>query len=154
MKKFYFLFLGIAFLACSQEKKVETKKQEISYDINKYIFPETKNITEKNFVEKINTQIKHFDSEPIYYFRINKQNCIIEVKVNDVFSFDDFEISNLITPIEINQILKSGKQKVTIKMYPVGNLNNESWGRENDAPAISLTEDSNVTISVVKIDEK
>lgn len=146
----------VSLIRCSQDKIVEKTNFENKtiMNIDQYIFPEAKNITEKNFVEKINTEIKHFDSEPIYYFRINKQNCIIEVKVNDVFSFDDFEISNLITPIEINQILKSGKQKVTIKMYPVGNLNNESWGKENDTPAISLTEDSSVTISVVKIDEK
>ena len=149
------LCLGFFSFGCSQkEKTLVGKDMKLTYNINDYIFPEAKDITTSNFVEKLNSEIKHFDAEPIYYFRINKQNCIIEIKVNDVYSFDDYEISNLITPIEINQILKSGQQKITIKMYPVGNLNNESWGKETEAPMTELTENSSVEIIVVSIDEK
>ena len=92
---------------------------KLTYNINDYIYPEAKNITESNYVEKLNSQIKHFNEEPIYYLRTNKQNCLIEVYVNDVRNFRDYEISNYITPIEISNVLKSGSQKITVKMYPI-----------------------------------
>lgn len=54
------------------------------YDINQYIPQESKNINNNNYSEKVYESIKHYDKEPIYYFRVNKQNCLIEIKVNDV----------------------------------------------------------------------
>lgn len=92
MKKlFYFLVLGFAFLACSQEKKVEPKKQEISYDINKYIFPEAKDVTAENFENKLISNVIHYDNEPVYYFRVHKENCLIEIYTNDVVEHIDYE---------------------------------------------------------------
>ena len=156
MRKLLSMFcLGFFFFGCSQKEKTGMEhKITNTFDINQYISSESKTITKKNYAEKVFENIKHYKSEPIYYFRTNKQNCLIEIYVNDVQMHKDYEISNLITPFEINQILKSGTQKVTIKMYPVGNLNNESWGKDNQAPITELSENSSVEISVVRIDEK
>ena len=112
------LFTSVNLISCSQEqsKNIENKN---AMNVEQYIFPEAKNITESNYVEKLNSQIKHFNEEPIYYLRTNKQNCLIEVYVNDIREFRDYKISNYITPIEISNVLKSGSQTITVKMYPI-----------------------------------
>lgn len=158
MKKVIFILaFAISITSCSQNKNQPstTYNKKTMYDINQYIFPEAKDITEANFVEKLNSQIKHYDSEPIYYFRTSKKNCLIEIYVNDVSLFDDYEISNYITPTPLSSLfLKSGEQKVTVKMYPIGNLNNESLGVKDALPINKLTEESQVMISIISIDEK
>lgn len=146
---------AFSIMSCSQTNKQSiTNNQQPMYDINQYVFPEAKDITEKNYVDKVVSNIKHYDKEPIYYLRINKQNCLIEVYVNNVHIYKDFEVSNLVTPIEVGHILKSGKQSITVKMYPVGNLNNENLGVKDAPPVTKLEEGSQVSISVVTIDEK
>ena len=157
MRKVLVIFCsGISFLGCSQkEKTLVAKDMKLTYNINDYIYPEAKDITESNYANKLNSQIKHYKEHPIYYIRTHKQNCLIEVYVNDVRNFRDYEISNYITPTSISSLfLKSGSQRITVKMYPVGNLNNESWGKDNQAPITELSENSSVEISVVRIDEK
>lgn len=124
------------------------------YDINKYITPEAKEVTEANFVGKLSSQIKHYPQEPIYYLRVNKQNCLIEVLINDVKLYNDYELSNFVTPRKIaGKILKSGKQEVTVRMYPVENLVNESYGREGE-PITKLLDNSTVNIKVVLVDNQ
>jgi len=157
MKKVIFILaFAISITSCSQNKDQQstTNSKKNMYDINQFIFPEAKEITQANFVEKLDSQIKHYDNEPVYYFRINKQNCLIEIYVNDISIYDDYKLSNLITPIEIGNILKSGSQKVTVKMYPVGNLNNETLGVKDVSPVTKITEGAQVMISVINIDEK
>jgi hypothetical protein len=156
MRKSLLIFcLGFFSLGCSQkEKTAMDNKPQKTYNINDFIFPEAKDITENNYVEKLNSQIKHYQNEPIYYFRINKQNCLVEVYINDVITYDDYELSNVITPTEIGNILKSGQQTVTVKMYPLGNLLNEDLGLENQPPATKLSNKAQVDISVVLMDNK
>jgi hypothetical protein len=158
MKKIiYILTLALSITGCSQNKKnptIKTTQPKIMYDINQYIFPEAKEITEHNYVEKLSSKIIHYDKEPIYYMRMNKQNCLVEIYINDIALHGDYEISNFITPIEIGNILKSGSQKVTVKMYPIGNLNNESLAIKDALPMTKLTEASQVVVNVISIDEK
>nr|WP_314499511.1 hypothetical protein [uncultured Chryseobacterium sp.] len=156
MKKVIFvLAFTLSITGCSQNQQSTINNQQPMYDIDQYIFPEAKDITEANFVEKLNSQIKHYNSEPIYYFRTNKRNCLIEIYVNDVSLFDDYDLSNYITPTPLSSLfLKSGEQKVTVKMYPIGNLNNESLGVKDAVPVTKLTEESQVMISIISIDEK
>lgn len=159
MKKLISLIIiSASFLSCNQKGKV---KQENSInnplamrDITKYISSEAKNITENNFVDKLNQQIKHYDKEPVYYLRINKQNCVVRIYLNDVNIYDDYELSNVITPTEITNILSSGNQEVKIKMFPVDNLINEDLGLENEAPATKLSSKANVEIEIFKMDNK
>lgn len=147
--------LVISILGCSQKNSnKENIIKKVPMDIQNYIPKESKGINEDNYIEKVFNSIKHYDKEPIYYFRINKQNCILEIYVNDVDNYRDYELSNLITPEEVGNILKSGEQKVTVKMYPVGNLLNESWGKTDGKPMTELSENSTVSIEVVSIDEK
>ncbi|KFC20427.1 hypothetical protein [Chryseobacterium sp. FH1] len=126
----------------------------MTYNINGYVHEESKNITADNYAEKINLQINHYNNEPIYYFRINKQNCLIRTYVNNINLYDDYELSNVITPIEIGNILKSGQQTVMVKMYPVGNLINEDLGLENELPATELSDKAKVDIDIVVMDNK
>ena len=147
--------LGFIFLGCSQKEKTKVAHKITNiFDINQYIFPEAKDITAENFVEKVFACIKHYHKEPIYYFRINKQNCLIEVYINDINNYGDFELSNTITPTKIGHILKSGKQEIKVKMYPVGNLINEDLGKENAPPAITLSNNAEVEIEVIMMDNK
>ncbi|WP_336687346.1 hypothetical protein [Chryseobacterium bernardetii] len=157
MKKLFLMLMAtISLSGCSQKKEQQLNhKQENSmHDISKYIFPEAKDVTETNFVEKISSQIKHYDKEPLYYLRINKQNCLVRVYINDVNIYDDYELSNVITPTEISNILKSGPQKVKVRMYPVGDLINKDLGLENEPPATKLSDKAKVDISVVMMDNK
>jgi hypothetical protein len=154
-KIIYIIIMSISFIGCGQEKNQQsTNNSKIMYDINQYIPEESKHITSENYAEKVLESIKHYDSEPIYYYRINKQNCLIEVKINDVVDYKDYKLSNIITPSEIGHILKSGQQTVTVKMYPVGNLINEDLGLENQPPATKLSNKAQVDISVVLMDNK
>lgn len=159
MRKFiYLIVIGTSFISCGQNKKYSLEKtsnnSKTMYDINLYLSPEAKEINVGNFVSKLNSQIKHYDSEPMYYFRINKQNCLVEVYVNDVINNYDYELSNVITPINIFPLLKSGAQKVTVKMYPVGNLINQDLGLENQSPATIMSAKAQVDIEVVMMDNK
>lgn len=100
MKKVIFILaLALSITSCGQNKKQQStiNSQQSTYDINQYISPEAKDITKSNFVEKLKAQIKHYANEPVYYFRINKQNCLIEIYVNDISVYDDYELSNRIT---------------------------------------------------------
>lgn len=157
--------MAISLTSCGQQKEDKQNDKSsnkssnnpssmVKYDINNYIFPEAREITAKNFAEKTVAQIKDYSQKPRYYFRINKQNCFIRIYINDVNIYDDYRVSNYITPIAIDHILTSGKQKVTIKMFPVGNANNEDFGINDAPPMTKLTAGSQVAVSVISIDEK
>lgn len=151
-KAFVLIMVAISLLGCSQDKKQNQNRKEMNID--NYIPEESKNIDRNNYADKVYESIKHYDSEPIYYYRIDKQNCLIEVKINDVVDYKDYELSNIITPSEIGHILKSGQQTVTVKMYPVGDLINKDLGLENSPPATKLSDKAKVEISVVMMDNK
>ncbi|MBP2617814.1 hypothetical protein [Chryseobacterium jejuense] len=157
MKKTLLIILGFSLYACGQENKQKNNNEiqsSISMNVNQYIPEESKNVNENNYTSKVLESIKHYDKEPVYYLRINKQNCLIEVKINDVVDLKDYELSNIITPIKIGQILKSGQQKITVRMYPVGDLINKDLGLENEPPATRLSDKAKVDISVVMMDNK
>ncbi|MCG8734660.1 hypothetical protein [Tenacibaculum finnmarkense] len=152
MRYFILLCVTLSLSACAQKKNQKQKPK--MYNIENYLEEGSKNITVDNFVTKIIENKKSYDSEPLYYLRINKQMCLIEVFVNGVLILQDNELSNYVTPHEINySIFKSGEQTVTIKMYPVENLINESFGREG-TPITELQDNSSVAIKVVKIDNR
>ena len=129
--------------ACGQEKKesINTKIMNIQYpDINA-----------SNFEQRLSNAVKHYEKEPMYYMRINKINCLVEILVNDYPVHDDYELSNYATPLEINDaILKSGEQKLTYRLYPVGDLIKEEYG-EGDT-VTTLTNNTSISISIIKMD--
>lgn len=142
----------ISLLGCKKEMKQNDNIKEMNID--QFIPQESKDINKNNFAEKINSQIKHYHKEPIYYLRIYKQNCLIRTYVNNINLYDDYELSNVITPIEVGNILKSGQQTVTVKMYPVGDLINKDLGLENQPPSTKLSDKAKIDISVVMLDNK
>ncbi|MBF7092013.1 hypothetical protein IUY40_10730 [Flavobacterium sp. ALJ2] len=143
MRKLLVLFgiLSVVF-ACGQEKNpINTKIMNIQY-------PE---INATNFVSEIAKQVKRYEKEPMYYMRINKSNCVVEVLVNDYPVHKNYELSNYATPIAINRaILKSGEQTFTYRLYPVGDLIKEEYG-EGDT-VTTLTDNTAIAISIIKMD--
>jgi len=138
----YISFLIFLF-ACVQEKK----QPEISIKINTE-FPE---ISASNFEQKLLESVKHYKKEPLYFMRINKLNCIIEVLLNDYPVHKDYKLSNYATPLAINRaILRSGEQKLTYRLYPIGDLLKEEYG-EGDT-VTTLTNGTSVFITIVKMD--
>lgn len=129
--------------ACGQEKK-----QSINIDTMNTQYPE---INATNFEQRLSNAVKHYDKEPIFYMRINKINCLVEVLINDYPVHYDYELSNYATPLSINRaILKSGEQKLTYRLYPVGNLIKEEYG-EGDT-VTTLTNGTSISISIIKMD--
>jgi hypothetical protein len=146
MKKLFFLIVVFVFVfACGQEKK-----QSININTMNTQYPE---INSNNFEQRLSNTVKHYDKEPMYYMRINKINCLIEVLINDSPVHKDYELSNYATPLEINHaILKSGEQKLTYRLYPIGNLLKENYGEGNTVT--TLTNNTSISISIIKMDNK
>ena len=137
------LTLATLFTACGQEKKntIKTLTMNIQY-------PE---INAKNFEQRLLNSVKRYDKEPLYFIRINKINCLVEVLINDYPVHKDYKLANYATPLRINDaILKSGEQKLTYRLYPVGNLIKEEYG-EGDT-VTTLTDNTAVSISIIKLD--
>ncbi len=110
-------------------------------------------ITSENFVEQVAMRVKRYKEEPMYYLRIGKANCMIEVLVNDMPVYKSYELSNLASPLRINSsILKSGIQTVTVRMYPVGDLIKEEY--EHGETITQLGDASAVSINVISIDKQ
>ncbi|WP_165829006.1 hypothetical protein [Flavobacterium sp. HTF] len=144
MKNFLITFsLAILFSACGKENKkpINTKIMNIQY-------PE---VNATNFEQKLSNAVKHYEKEPMYFMRVNKINCLVEIFVNDYRVHKDYELSNYATPLEINDaILKSGEQKLTYRLYPVGDLIKEEYG-EGDT-VTKLTNNTSISISIIKMD--
>ncbi|MDI9309581.1 MAG: hypothetical protein QM535_05150, partial [Limnohabitans sp.] len=110
-------------------------------------------INAKNYVAKMIEKVKHYDKEPLYYIRIGKANCLVEVLVNDRLVHYNYELSNFATPIVINEgIFASGTQKMTVRMYPIGDLMKQEYG-EGQAMT-NLTSLSAVDIRIITMDNK
>jgi hypothetical protein len=105
--KLFFSLLMVCFCGCSQNK-TETIMQN----------PE---ITEKNIVNKLSSEVKHYEYEPMYFLSYEQNICYSEILVNDILVNKNFaEIMDGGT-FEINNcIFKSGTQKVTLRLYPAG----------------------------------
>jgi len=148
MKKLTILLCAIMLQACAQDKKKTTKEknQPIEKNMNT-------TITAQNFVDQMVNQTIHFNDQPMYYLRINKVNCLYEVLVNDFPVDKMYELGYNAAPTEINQvILKSGIQKVTYRLYPIGNLMAENY--EGNHPTIeTLINDTEIEIEVIRVDD-
>jgi len=148
------LTLAIAFSlqGCSQEKK------EINKNAMNTKYPK---INSNNIEQKLFESVQNYPTEPMYYMRLAKSNCVIEVLVNDFPIYKSYELSNLATPWEINHaILKNGEQKLTYRLYPIGNLIAETYDSYENGKAIvektitTLTDLTAVSINIIKMDKK
>ncbi len=106
MKKIILCLALIASLNSCSQKKEQLKETNMD-------------ITANNIVNKINEQVKHYPKEPIYYLYAANSLCVYEILVNDYPIHQNYEYVQLATPIYINEaILKSGRQKITYRLYP------------------------------------
>lgn len=88
---------------------------------NKSQIMQNSNITSDNIVEEITKEVKHFPSEKIYKIRHENEYCYYEIYINDIPVFRNFN-NNVPDAFNINNsIFKNGTQKITYKMFPVGN---------------------------------
>ncbi|TRX37437.1 hypothetical protein FNW52_05605 [Flavobacterium sp. ZT3R18] len=104
-KALVYLALIASLNSCSQKKE---QLKEINM-----------NITSDNIADKITEQVKHYPKEPIYYLYASNSLCIYEILVNDYPIHKNYKYEQEATPIYINKaILKSGRQKITYRLYP------------------------------------
>ncbi|MCG8734791.1 hypothetical protein G1K90_12495, partial [Tenacibaculum finnmarkense] len=125
-------------LGCAQNKKDKKSMQ-------------TKEITTGNFIQRMKEEVKLYDNQPMYLLRINQEYCTYEVLINDFPVYENYDLGVNATGIKINKaILKSGEQTVTLRMYPIGNLEQEAYGDEMPYYK-TLTKGSSIRIEVIKI---
>ena len=99
--RFFLILLMIYLTACSQVKKETMKTSRDIYSLYK--------------------EIKKYNEEPMYKLILTSSECSFYVLVNDIPLYKFFGQSGGVgaTSLPMNwNIEKSGKQKITIKMYP------------------------------------
>lgn len=82
---------------------------------------EQNKITMDGYKLKLADKIQKYDKQPYYTLQINKQNCRVLVRINDLpfpWNFFEDEGESVLLPIN-NQIPKSGGQTITIEVYPM-----------------------------------
>ena len=76
-------------------------------------------ITAENALSVKEKMIKHFPKEPLYYVYMDHEQCFFEILVNDIPAFRYFQDGGIMSPVLLNNfIAKSGKQKITYRLYP------------------------------------
>lgn len=76
-------------------------------------------ITADNALSVKEKMIKHFPKEPLYYVYMDHEQCFFEILVNDIPAFRYFQDGGIMSPVILNNyIAKSGKQKITYRLYP------------------------------------
>ncbi len=109
-----------------------------------------KDVTDANFVEKMNALVQHYDEEPTYFLRPLQSNCVFEILVNDRLIYKEYTLEKLASPLNINYgILSSGTQEVTVRLYPIGDLIQKTYGGESK-PVTTLPEKTQMNIEVVR----
>ncbi|WP_233195759.1 hypothetical protein [Aquimarina sp. MAR_2010_214] len=145
--KVWCTYFSVLSCVTALDHKKQTQPMAVTDQIN------IQDITSDNIVEAIHAKVQQYKEEPMYYLRIGKVNCLIEVLVNDMPVYKSYELSNLASPLRINSsILKSGIQTVTVRMYPVGDLIKEEY--EYGETITQLGDASAVSITVTQIDKQ
>jgi len=103
-----FVVLILGLMGCGQKPQSENEIMETS-----------PKLTSKNYIGTMLKAVKHYPNEPYYYLFINHQACYFEILVNDLPVYKYFKDGQMVTPTDIfYAIKKSGKQKITYKLYP------------------------------------
>ena len=127
MRTAIFLMFIIITSSCAQEKRGEKKAMDT--DKKKSQMNE-QDVNVGNIVDYMASQVKEYDEHPMYAIRPLQNNCIFEILVNDIPVYAEFSLEKLGTPYTINsRILKSGPQTLTYRLYPIGDLMVEQFGK-------------------------
>ena len=104
----YMVIMSI--LSCSQTDKTKQTETQLEGPV----------LTAENYVPTMLKEIKHFHKEPVYRVYVKNSLCLYEVLVNDYPVAKSFNYAQEMTSSDINNaILQSGKQKLTLRIYPV-----------------------------------
>lgn len=99
----------MSIISCSQTEKNKQTETKMAYPI----------LTTENYIPTMLKEIKHYPKEPVYQVYVRNSLCLYEVLVNDYPIAKLFNYGQEMTPYNINNgILKSGKQKITLRLYP------------------------------------
>jgi len=133
LKKIAFLFLGVSLMACSQKKET--------------MINQNPTITAGNIVAELNKQVKHYDKEPAYLISYERIMCYMEILVNDVPVYKEFDEPLSSGAFEISQaVYKSGIQKITYRLYPLG------YYKKQNETFPNLTDNTSLLIKIEKYD--
>ncbi len=114
---FFSISVIILLISCNSNNTNSNTKQEKNISMN----TSNSTITSGNIVQKVVDSVKSYPQEPLYYIFVHNYFCYYEILVNDFPVDRFFEKGTLATPIFLNMaILRSGKQKLTYRMYPIG----------------------------------
>ncbi|WP_062063032.1 hypothetical protein [Aquimarina longa] len=101
-----------------------------------------------NKIANLYKEVEHYNIEPEYYIEGYQSGCFYEILVNDVLVFKHYEnvgLMNHATPIN-SRILKSGSQKVTIKLFPLGKIDSKEY--------TTIDADDSFRLKIFKRDKK
>ena len=140
--KIYLLFALMPFISNCQQQPVKTENQQNMMNTNSQI------LTRKNYVDVMSNKIKKYPTEPYYFLEIeNILGCTYEIFVNDMPVFKYYSDKQLSSQIDIQwYLLKSGPQKITYKLYPIGK-------RENGDRIDELLDWTKFEINLLSIDK-
>lgn len=125
----------MSIISCSQTDKKNKK------NMNEPV------LTSSNYIETMLGQIKHFPKESVYQVYVKNSLCLYEVLVNDLPIAKSFTYNQDMLPFDINSaILQSGKQKITLKIYPAP----EEYTRSGEI----LSPNTTCNLEIVYVDKK
>ena len=88
---------------------------------NETMISQNPTITAGNIAEEIAKYVKHYPSEKIYAISYTNNKCYFDLYVNDIKVNRNFNGPRGNSAAEINNVIfENGTQKVTYKMYPIG----------------------------------
>lgn len=138
MKKLILILTVVtSFLTCSQSNKTKQTDIKMKEPI----------LTSANYVETMLREVKRYPKEPVYQVYVKNSLCLYEVLVNDFPIGKLFDYSQKATPYDINSaILKSGNQKITLRIYPAP----AEYSRSGDL----LSPNASCDLEIVSVDNK
>ncbi|TPN87426.1 hypothetical protein [Aquimarina algicola] len=101
-----------------------------------------------NRIHKLYNQKVKYPIMPQYFIEGYQSGCYYEILINDVLAFKHYEnvgLMNHATPIN-DLILKSGPQKVTIKLFPLGKIDGKEY--------TTIDADDSFRLKIFKRDKK
>lgn len=138
MKKLILILTVVtSFLTCSQSNKTKQTDIKMKEPI----------LTSANYVETMLREVKRYPKEPLYQVYVKNSLCLYELLVNDLPVGKLFEYSQQATPYDLNPaILKSGRQKITLRLYPAP----EEYSRSGNV----LSPNVLCSLEIVSVDNK
>jgi len=146
MKKIIICALLISLQACAQKRKKTTST------IKQLSEMKAEDVNSENIVDYISSKVKIYKKNPMYVIRPVQNSCVYEILVNDYPIDQNYSLRKLATPIEINRaILKSGPQTITYRLYPLGDLMVDTYGKGETIT--TLLKNTTMNIEVIKYED-